>query len=73
MSNQQRADVPARDLGEAITHLYEARKQAYELSQRAATQAMIGLAPDLRISTGQGELMGVYAEISAAIELLERY
>jgi hypothetical protein len=61
-----------RDRGVAINHLYEARKQAYELSQRAAVQA-IGLEPDLRISTGQGELMGVYAEIDTAIELLESW
>lgn len=65
-------DVEHRDRGAAITHLYEARRQTYELSQRAATQAAIGLAPDLRVSIGQGELMGVYREISMAIDLLEK-
>jgi hypothetical protein len=62
-----------RDRGAAITHLYEARRQAYELSQREAVQAAIGVEPDMRISTGQGELMGVYAEIDAAIKLLESW
>lgn len=64
--------IEHRDRGAAITHLYEARRQAYELSQRVATQAATGLTPDLRVSTGQGELMGVYREISMAIDLLEK-
>lgn len=55
---------------QAIAHLWEARRQAYELSQRAATQAAIGLEPDLRVSIGQHELMGIYAEIDQAIKLL---
>lgn len=60
-----------RRSSQAIAHLYEARREAYELSQRAAVQAAIGLAPDLRVSTGQAELMGIYSQISAAIQLLE--
>jgi hypothetical protein len=60
-----------RDRGLAINHLYKARAEVYRLSQLAAVQAF--WQPDLRITTGQGELMGVYSDISRAVELLERW
>ena len=59
------------DRGLAINHLYKARAEVYRLSQMAAIQALGQL--DLRITTGQGELMGVYSDISRAVELLERW
>jgi hypothetical protein len=60
-----------RDRSEAINHLLKARTEVYRLSQEAAIQAFGP--PETRLTAGQGELMGVYLDISQAVELLERW